>query len=72
MREAQGEGDGGSNKTDAVPEPLECLLVRVEPQKKSRCISCFGGMDGALVVARLEDGKDFSYLLGEHQCGMKT
>lgn len=49
-----------------MPQPLESLLVRVELHKKPRCIPCFGDRDGALVVAKLEAGKDeaSSYLPG--------
>lgn len=65
-REAHGGRVGGSNKAEAAPQPLESLLVRVELQKKPRCIPCFGDMDGALVVAKLEAGKNeaSSYLPG--------
>lgn len=66
MKKVHGRGVGGSSKTEAAPQLLESPLLRVEPQKKFRCFPCFGSMDGALVVARQEAGKDKAslYLLG--------
>lgn len=71
MKEVHGRVVGGSSKTEAVHQFLESPLLRVEPQKKFRCFPCFGSMDGALVVARWEAGKERlpCIYLGENQVG---